>query len=398
MSQKLKHFLKAFFILILILTVYSAGFLHGRFSLTSGNFSERVKNAAIGQPKDADFSLFWQVWNQVNQDYVNSSNPQEMMYGSIAGMVASLGDPYSTFLNPQEAANFSQDLSGEFQGIGAELTQQDNKLIVVAPLDASPAQKAGLLPKDEITKIDTVDVSTLSFQEAINKIRGNEGTTVTLTVVRAGLDQPKDIKITRENIKVASAELTYKDDIAYIKVRQFGDDTVDLMKNIATQINEKKPKGIILDLRNNPGGYLTGSIDVSSLFIENSTIVSEQYKNGKKEEFKTTLSASLKDYKLVVLINEGSASASEIVAGAIQDTKKGVILGEKSFGKGSVQNYEQFQDKSALRLTVAHWLTPKGREINGKGITPDVVVARTDADVSAGTDPQLDAAITQINK
>ncbi len=398
MHKKFKSFLKFLFVAIVVITIFGAGFLYGRVSY-GGSTLANIKNINLGKPDEVDFSLFWKVYNQVNKDYVSSANSQDLIYGSISGMVAALGDPYSMFLTPQEAASFSQDLSGQFEGIGAEITQQNNKLIIVSPLDKSPAQAAGLLPKDEILKIDGVDASTLSFQQALDKIRGSAGTSVTLTIQRQGFASPKDFKITREKITVASVEWEIRDDnIAYLKIRQFGDDTTDLIKKAAEDINNKKPKGIILDLRNDPGGYLTSSIDASSLFINPGIVVYEQGKDGKKEPFKTTLSQSLKDYKLVVLINEGSASASEIVAGAIQDTGRGKILGTKSFGKGSVQNYEQFSDKSALRLTVAYWLTPKSRKINGEGIKPDIEIARTDEDIAAGKDSQLDRAVEEVNK
>lgn len=398
MEKRFAKFLKFLFVVIVIITIFGSGFLFGRVSY-GGSTLANIKNINLGKPADVDFALFWKVYNQVNSDYVGSANSQDLTYGAISGMVSALGDPYSMFLTPDEANSFSQDLSGQFEGIGAEITQQNNKLIIVSPLDKSPAEKAGLLPKDEILKIDGIDASTLSFQQALDKIRGQAGTTVTLTILRQDFVSPKDFKIEREKITVASVELEFTaDNIANFKIRQFGDDTTDLIKKAAEEINNKKPKGIVLDLRNNPGGYLTTSIDVASLFIEDSVIVSEQYKNGKKEEFKTTLPASLKDFKLAVLINEGSASASEIVAGAIQDTGRGKVFGEKSFGKGSVQNYEQFNDKSALRLTVAYWLTPKNRKINGEGILPDIEIIRTDEDIASGKDPQLDRAIEEVKK
>lgn len=398
MEKKFNKFLKFLFVGTVVITIFGAGFLSGRVSY-GGNTLANIKNINLGKPDEVDFSLFWKVYNQVNKDYVGASKSQDLIYGSISGMVAALGDPYSMFLTPQEAASFSQDLSGQFEGIGAEITQQNNKLIIVSPLDKSPAQKSGLLPKDEILKIDGADASTLSFQQALDKIRGKAGTSVTLTIQRQDFATPKDFKITREKITVASVEWEMKDNnIAYIKIRQFGDDTTDLIKKAAEEVSSKKPKGIILDLRNDPGGYLTTSIDVSSLFINPGVVVYEQGKDGKKEQFNTTLSQLLKDYKLVVLINEGSASASEIVAGAIQDTGRGEILGTKSFGKGSVQNYEEFSDKSALRLTVAYWLTPNGRKINGEGIKPDIEIKRTDEDIANGKDPQLDKAIEEVNK
>ena len=306
-------------------------------------------------------------------------------------MVAALADPYSSFFAPGEFKEFLEDLTGQFEGIGIEISQKQNKFLIVAPLDGSPAQKAGLKAGDEILKIDGVETSLMTFEEVISKIRGKKGTEVTLTILRQGWGTPRDFTIKRGVIKVESVSYQLLEGrIGYLKISQFGDDTIPLLKKYLKTIEKDKPAGIILDLRNNPGGYLDGAVDVASVFLPaGKVVVIEQDKSGERDEKKTTLSPSLQNYKVVVLINKGSASGAEIVAGALKDWERATLVGEITFGKGSVQELEQLPNNAALRLTIAKWLTPKGTEINGAGIAPDVAVAETEV---AGQDPQLDKA------
>ena len=274
---------------------------------------------------------------------------------------------------------------------------RNNKFVIIAPLDSSPAQKAGLKSGDGILKINGKEIDGLSLNNVIGQIRGKKGTKVTITILRNNIT--KDYEVTRNLIKVKSVSWELKqDNIAYMKISQFGSDTSALAQKYADEIVAKSPKGIILDLRNNPGGYLDAAVDVSSLFILQGVVVIEEGKDGNRNEYKTTLKPKFSNFKVVVLIDGGSASASEIVAGAISDAKKGILIGEKTFGKGSVQDLEDLKDGSALRLTVAHWLTPTGKQINGVGISPDIEIKLSDEDVNNGLDPQLQRALEEIKK
>ena len=409
--KKYKTFHKIFKVVFLVLfaiVFYFAGYLVGHKNLAfEKNYRPKIINKELYKPKTVDFSLFWQAWNAVTEKYVGTPDYQKMIYGAISGMVNALGDPYSSFMEPSATKSFMDELSGSISGIGAEIEKKEGNLVIVSPLDGSPAQKAGLLPSDQILKINDEDTANLDLNQAIDKIRGKAGTKVTLSIMREGWEAPKDFTIIREKIVIKSVkwqmlaspgEAGGKDDnVFYIEVNQFGDDTSDLIAQAAKEIDAKHPKAVILDLRSNPGGYLDAAVDMSSLWMEKgSVVVQEKNKDGHINELKTTLDPILKNYKTIVLVNKGSASASEIVAGALQDSGKATIVGETSFGKGSVQELEPLSDKSTLRVTVAKWLTPKGRTIDLIGITPDVVIALTEADHNAGKDPQLDKAMELV--
>lgn len=408
-SGKKGIFLRVILPLLLAFFVFCAGYFVGVKVGVHYKVPANIKNATTDQ-SSVDFSLFWQTWNKAVELYIGSTDSQEMVYGAISGMIAALGDPYSDFLKPSDNQKFSADLLGRFDGIGAELITQNGQIVIVAPLAESPAEKAGLKAKDIILEIDGASTLDMSLSEAVDKIRGQAGTEVKLKILRSGSDNPLEFTITRANIKIES--VTYQTvnvsglsaarqdkKIAILKVNQFGDDTIDLANKYAGQIVADKADGIILDLRNNPGGYLQTSVDFVSLFLDSGKIaVFEVDKSGKKTEYKTSGDPILKNYPLVVLINGGSASAAEIVAGAIKDSSRGKIIGEKSFGKGSVQALEPLSAGAALKITVAKWLTPNGTEINKIGIAADIVVALSAADQSAGKDPQLDRAKSEIVK
>ncbi|MCL5795804.1 MAG: S41 family peptidase [Patescibacteria group bacterium] len=399
MNKGLKKFIKFLVIVVIIGLIYTGGYLvgHKNVELEKG-YIPKITNLNLGAPKDIDFSLFWDAWNTVKDRYVSSSDTQKMTYGAISGMVSSLGDPYSLFLTPEEAKNFSEDLKGTFDGIGAELEAKNGQLTIVAPLDKSPAMEAGLRAQDVISKIDNQSVSEMTFQEAINKIRGSKGTEVTLSVIRQGWDEAKEFKIKRDTIKVDSVKWEQKGNITYIKIRQFGDDTTGLLQKAADFAIKNNSQAVIIDLRNNPGGYVTSAQDLASLFLDNKVVVKEKQKDNSVQELKTTLIPRLKDKKLTVLINGGSASASEIFAGAIQDYQRGILVGEKSFGKGSVQSLVSLKDGSEVRITIAKWLTPNNRAIDKEGIKPDIEVKLTEDDQNNNRDPQLDRAIEEANK
>lgn len=387
--------------ILILIGIYYVGYGVGHNNLVfENNYKPKIVNTDQGQPKDVDFGLFWDAWNVVKTKFINKNlDYKKMVNGAISGMLTSLDDPYTIFMNSDESKVFNEDLNGSFGGIGVEITVKDGLMVIIAPIDDSPAAKAGIRSKDIITKIDGEDVSHYSYAEAINKIRGEKGTNVVLTVIHEGQENTEDITITRDTIKNDSVKWEIKDnDIMYIRVSQFGDDTYDLINKAAQEIQNKNISKVIVDLRDNPGGYLTSSIDVASLFIPDGVIVQEQDRNGDINKMSTTRIPRLKDTKLAVLINGGSASASEIFAGAIQDHKKGTIIGEKSFGKGSVQTLEKLDDGSQVKITIAKWLTPDGRAIDKEGITPDVEIKMDDKNTNTDSDTQLQKAIEEVNK
>jgi carboxyl-terminal processing protease len=348
-----------------------------------------------------DLSLFWKVWDILESSYIDTSklDTQQMVYGAIKGMVSSLSDPYTLFMNPKETEDFRNSLSGDLQGIGTELSIKDGHLVVVSPLKNSPAEQAGIKPGDIIYKIDGVLTTNMSLTDAVSRIRGPKGTTVSLVILRENNNNPLELTITRQDIKVPSVSWEMKvNTIAYISINQFGDDTTKEFNNAVNEILLKKPKGVILDLRFNGGGYLDGAVDIVSEFIDSGvvTTVKKRTETGKEnvEVQKVNGHARLGKLPLVVLINEGSASASEIVAGAVQDYKRGTLIGTKSFGKGTVQELQPLSDGSSLRITIAKWFTPNNKNIDQTGIVPDIVIPTSNVDEQTKKDPQLDKAIS----
>lgn len=344
---------------------------------------------------DADFEQFWQVWDKIKTKYVKqSSDETAMLYGAIQGLVGSLGDPYSLYFAPKEADEFAKDLSGELEGIGAEIGIKEAQLTVVSPLPDSPAEKAGLRPGDKILAIDTTSTAGMDVGTAVSKIRGKANTKVTLTIIRDGQTKSQDVVITRSKIIIPSIIFSFKENnVAYLRVMQFNEDTKKKLSKYAKEITNKKASGIILDLRNNPGGYLDTAIDMASYWVTEGSVVSEKGRSGINNEHKTSGTHPLSEIRTAVLVNRGSASASEIVAGALQDTKKGIVLGEQTYGKGSVQDLETFADGSALKLTIAEWFTPSGKNINKEGIKPDIEMKEDWEKEKIGQDLILEAAL-----
>lgn len=358
-----------------------------------------ITNTEVGKPAAVDFSLFWEAWNKLVQKSVATPDSEEMLYGAISGMFSSADDPYTTFFTPAENKRFKEDIQGEFSGIGVEIVSKNGLPTVVAPLSGTPAEKAGLKPNDIILQVDDTETKNIGFKETIDRIRGEAGTKVKIKIFRDGSKDPIEMEITREVIQVKSVEMEEKDvegkRIYDLKISQFGDDTLSLFETAVDQILEDKPDGLIIDLRNNPGGYLTTAIDLSSYFLDGGVVVVEKDKNGQSQEFKVTKKARLKDFKVAVLVNQGSASASEIFSGALQDRKAGKLIGEKTFGKGSVQELIELSDGSAAKITIAKWLTPSGRAINGNGLEPDISVVN---DPNTAADEQYDKAIEYLTK
>lgn len=368
-----------------------------------------------------DMAPFWNVLNRIETSYYDKSkiDSQKLLNGAISGMVASLDDPYTMYLPPQQNTDFKQGLAGKFEGIGAELGIKDKQIVVVAPLDGSPAQKAGLRSGDAILKVNNQLTFGWTLNQAVEKIRGPKGTDVTLSVVHKGENKPVDIKITRDTITVKSVSMWIKkikdvpsiqvsnlpnaDDkkIAYIRLSQFGDNTnqewIGLANKIANEARQDKSlTGVVLDLRNNPGGYLTDAVFIASEFLKSGTVVIQEDGKGDRTSLPVSRKGLLTDIPLVVLINKGSASASEIVAGALRDYNRAILVGETSFGKGTIQQAEDLGGGAGLHVTIAKWLTSKGNWVNQKGLTPDVVVPTDPKDMSH--DVQLEKAIAELLK
>lgn len=351
-------------------------------------------NVPANLSEDVDFALFWDVWNLIKDEYVNRPvSEKELFYGALNGLVGSLGDQYSVFFDPELANEFNAELEGAFFGIGAEIDLKEDYVVVVAPLEDSPAQQAGLLAGDRIIAIDGEDAVGLSVNEAVSRIRGHEGEDVVLTVSREGVDEAFDITITRAEIKLDSVEWELRDDgILVVNIYMFNEDTTDLFEEAIQESLPEGVNGIIVDVRNNPGGLLFEAIDLLGFWVKDQPVVIQ--KVGEKEvAYEAHGNASLADIPTVILADGGSASASEIFAGALQDYKLATVIGEQTFGKGSVQELIELDDGSAVKLTVAKWLTPNGRSINESGIDPDVVVEFTIDDFNEEKTPQFDAAI-----
>lgn len=345
---------------------------------------------------DSLFEPFWQAWDLVHELYVDQPvDDQEMMRGAIRGMLDSLGDPHSSYMDPDEFRQANIPLEGEYEGIGAWVDPDAEYLTIVSPMPDSPAERAGLKPGDQIIAIDGVDMTGIDGNLVIRKVMGPAGTRVTLTILREGVDEPFDVSLIREKIVVPSVVSEILDgEVAYIQLISFGEDTTAELQQALEDLLAQDPVGLVLDLRNNGGGALNTAIEVASQFIGEGVIMYEEYGSGRRDIYEAEPGGLATEIPLIVIVNEGSASASEIVAGAIQDTNRGILVGTRTFGKGSVQNWVPLKDdQGAIRVTIARWLTPKGRTIHEVGLEPDVIVEITEEDIQAGRDPQLDKAV-----
>lgn len=363
-----------------------------------------VVNTDVPDDATVDFSVFWDVWNKVRQYYIDPENIdiQKMVYGAVTGMVAAVGDPYTSFFPPQENKEFKEDLGGSFEGIGAQLGLKDGRVIIVSPLRGMPAEAAGLKPNDYILEVDGKDTTGWTVDQAVSEIRGPKGSDVVLTVFHVNSTSgPEEITVTRSTISVpsvswwiktpsgieeisgASEAATFRDSarsIAYIALTRFGDNTnADWNKAVdeivAARKSGRNVAGLVLDMRNNPGGYLDGAVYIASEFIRSGTVVSQQNTDGSRDNFPVDRRGKLTDIPIVVLVNKGSASAAEIVAGALRDTGRATIVGETTFGKGTVQTPFDVTGGAAVHITTGKWLLPSGESISDKGIEPDTTIA-----------------------
>jgi len=396
---------------ILLAGAFSGGFITGHLFPSTGQLpfiSDFLPTAPGVQPEQQSatpdnlqtlFAPFWEAWNIVHEQYVDQPvDDQVLMQGAIRGMMDALGDQQTFYMEPQVYESESSSLQGEYEGIGAYVDTDGEYLTIVSPIEGSPADQAGLQPGDIVIAIDGEDMTGVAPEQARLKVLGPDGSEVTLTIARAGESEPLEFVITRAKIVIRSAEgKMLENDIAYIDINTFGEKTTQELRAALDDLLKQNPQGIIIDLRNNPGGYLTTAVEVSSEFIDEGVILYEQYGDGRRDEHKALGNGRATDIPIVVLINEGSASASEILAGALQDYERAKLVGMKSYGKGSVQNWVPLSDnQGAARVTIAKWLTPDERAIDHVGLMPDVVVEMTLEDFEAELDPQLDAAVETL--
>jgi carboxyl-terminal processing protease len=345
----------------------------------------------------ADFGTFWQAWQNINELYLRNPDVSgtAKVYGAINGLVQSLGDPYTEFFNPADNKQFQQDISGNFGGIGAELgTNAKNQIAIIAPLKGTPAEAAGLRAQDIIVAINGSSTDQMTVDQAVNIIRGQIGTKVTLTIMRSGWNKTQDFTITRANIQVPIVDFEMKGNIAHISLHEFDQSADQLFYEALVKAMNNNAQGIVLDLRDDPGGYLDIAVDLAGYFLKPGTlVVSEVGRSVATTTYVATGDGVLGDFPMVILVNGGSASASEILAGALHDDRGVKLIGEKTFGKGTVQELENLSDGSSLKITVAHWVLPSGKIIDHQGIAPDYEVPLTDANIKNKQDPQLDKAI-----
>lgn len=412
-DKKLQRFTKILLVILVVVLVFASGYRLGEYQ------AKKVKLSGSAQisldtlepaNKPEDMNLFWTVWALIEQKYAdqNKVKPKQMLYGAIKGLVASLEDPYSYFMTPEENQQSKDDLGGKYEGIGAELGMKEGRIIVVTPLENSPAKTAGVRPGDIILAVDDELTRGWNTSQAVNKIRGEGGTVVKLTLLRN--NEQLEIKIKREQIKIESVKLSYQTSkdcekncvkVARIKVTTFGDNTMTEWDRAVGEVLEKwtqkEIKGLIVDVRGNPGGYLEGSVYLASEFLPiNTLVIKQEYADRPAKEYRVDREGQLLKIPLVVLIDEGSASASEIFSGSLRDHNRAKLVGRKSFGKGSVQEALDLADNTGLHLTIAKWVLPKGDWINSKGIDPEFNV-ETKIDekntITDATDTQLQKAI-----
>jgi len=350
----------------------------------------------LTEPKDVDLSILWEAWNVLEANFLYKDNfkVQEQVYGATKGIIDSLNDPYTVFMTPDETEEFEESITGEFEGIGAEIAIRDDKLTIVTPLKGSPAERAGLRAGDIVYQIDEDPTYGITIEEAVTRIRGPKGEKVVLTVIREGERKPVDVTIVRDTIVIESIEWEMKENIAVVTIAQFGTEAVSAFQEILPEIILQRPAGMIIDLRNNGGGLLDVCLKIAEEFFSDQVVVKTSGRRfGDTGNIRVASGGAFLEMPLVVLANKGSASASEIFAGAVQDHDRGIVLGEKTFGKGSVQNVIPLSDGSSLKVTIAEWHTPEGRSIHDEGIGPDEEVEMSFEDYDEGRDPVLDRGI-----
>lgn len=398
-----KHSITLSGVVLIAVLAFLLGAHQGKSEALAQVAMQNLKNTDVGQPSDVDFAAFWKAWTILKNDYVptaTSSKPvtdQDKVWGAISGLTASLGDPYTVFFPPVESEQFAMDIKGSFTGVGMEVGEEDGTLTIIAPLKGSPAEAAGIKTGDKIIRIDDTAAAHLSTEEAVNLIRGEEGTKVTLTLVHKGKTVPYTVVITRQVISIPTIETKKLDDgIFYIALYSFTENSPNLFRGALREFVESGDTKLILDLRGNPGGYLEAALDMASWFLPpGKVVVSEDYGPGKEPTVYRSKGYDVfnDSLKFVIIVDGGSASASEILAGALSEYGKATLVGDKTFGKGSVQELLPVTDDTTIKVTVARWLTPNGNSISKQGIMPAIVIKPTEADIKAQKDVQLDRAV-----
>jgi len=410
-NKNVNIILGLFVAIILLAGAFSGGFIAGHLIPSRGQvpiLSDLIPSPQTVAPEQQSatpaelqslFAPFWEAWNIVHTQFVEQPvDDVALMQGAIRGMMEALGDEQTFYMDPKLYSDETLSLQGEYEGIGAYVDLKGEYLTIVSPIAGSPAELAGLHPGDKVIAIDGKDMTGIPPEEVRLKVLGPEGTKVTLTVRREGESEPLEFVITRARITIRSAEgKMLENDVAYVDINTFGDRTTQELRAALQNLMKQNPKGIVIDLRNNPGGYLNTAIEVSSEFIEEGVIMYEQYGDGRRDQYEALGNGQATDIPIVVLINQGSASASEILAGALQDYEHAKLVGVQSYGKGSVQIWQPLSNnQGAAHVTIAKWLTPKERAIDHVGLAPDVIVEMTPEDFAADRDPQLDAAVETL--
>lgn len=385
----------------LIAGVFAGGAFFGYSQRPAVEKITGLFNKETPKPANVDFSPFWAAWNEINSKYVSKDklDDQKRVWGAIQGMVESLGDPYTTFFPPEEARIFKENISGDFEGVGMEIAVKKGILMVVSPLKGTPADKAGIKAGDKILKIGDKITTDMTADQAAQLIRGPRGTDVKLTIFRDDQDKPIEISITRDVIKIPVLDTETKPGgIFIIKLYNFSGNSASAFRNALREFITSGNNKLILDLRNNPGGYLELAVENTSWFLPaGKVVVREKFANGDEELYRSKGYDIFENLPMVILVNEGSASASEIMAGALQEHGIAKLIGEKTFGKGSVQELVQITPDTSLKITIAKWLTPNGHSISDEGLNPDIEVKLTPEDFETNKDPQMDKAVEIIS-
>jgi len=397
--------LRTFFLFVAIYIVYQVGRLSaGTTDVMDSPVSRTFFSNTDPGNRDVDFALFWNVWDILREKYVDRTDldASTLLYGAIDGMLAASGDPYTTFFDPEEQQAFEEDISGKFEGIGAEMGIRDNILTIIAPLEGAPAEQAGLRPNDRVLGIDGEPSTNFSLDESVDRIRGPKDTEVTLTIFREGEDESRDVVVKRGLITVESVKLSFEDDgaVGILRISRFGEDTEREYREAVTGLTGQNVRGMIIDLRSNPGGLLDSAISIGSTMLpRGKVVVIEENAAGERKEDHAGGGDRFSGIPTVVLIDEGSASASEILAGALRENRDNVTLvGKKSYGKGSVQELIPSSADTSVKVTIARWLTPKGNQIHEVGIIPDEEIGMTREDYENDRDPQMDRALQIIRE
>lgn len=423
MKEKTRKFYKVAGLVIVLIAVFVTGYNFGRSNEPELNKVVGLVDLENGKPEDVDFSAFWKTWNVINEKFVpvtssttKAVNSQDKVWGAIMGLASSLGDPYTVFFDPEEAKDFEAEISGQFEGVGMELGIRDNQLTVVAPLKDTPAERAGVKAGDRILEINGLPAINISVDAAVKKIRGKKGTEVELVLQREE-SGTITVKIVRDviNIPIINTEMKKvtadghvekitglrSDGVFVIRLYSFTSTSPNLFRGALRDFIVSGSNKLIIDLRSNPGGYLEAAVDMASWFLPaGKIVVTEEYANNEQNQIYRSRGYDIfsKNLKMVILLDAGSASASEIFAGAMQEYGLAKIVGTKSFGKGSVQELVPITDDTALKVTVARWLTPNGRSISDSGLEPDYEVKVTAEEIAEGKDPQMDKAVEILNQ